>query len=92
MSMMGKELYQFGAFVLDTQERVVLRDGLSLPVTPKAYETLLYLVQNPGRTLTKDELLQNIWPDTFVEEVNLAVNISALRKLLGDSPQMAAIL
>lgn len=87
MSMMGKELYQFGAFVLDTQERVVLRDGLPLPVTPKAYETLLYLVQNPRRTLTKDELLQNIWPDTFVEEVNLAVNISALRKLLGDSPQ-----
>ena len=58
-----------------------------LILTPKVFDTLLCLVRNRGRVLTKDEILQEVWPDTFVEEVNLAVNISTLRKALGEGPQ-----
>ena len=87
MSMNLRELYEFETFALDPQERMLWREGIALSTTPKVFDTLLYLVRNQGRILTKDELLQQIWPGTFVEEVNLAVNISALRKLLGESPQ-----
>jgi TolB-like protein/DNA-binding winged helix-turn-helix (wHTH) protein/Flp pilus assembly protein TadD len=85
--MSHRELYEFGSFVLDPQERILSRDGMPIPVTPKVFDTLLCLVRNQGRVLTKEDLLQEIWPDTFVEEVNLAVNISTLRKLLGENPQ-----
>ena len=87
MSLLEKELYEFGPFSLDPAERVISRDGTSLPLTPKVFDTLLCLVRNRGRLLTKDELLKEIWPETFVEEVNLAVNISTLRKAFGESPQ-----
>ncbi len=87
MSLNQKELYEFGPFSLDPQERILWRDGKALAVTPKVFDTLLFLVRNQGRVLSKDELLQEIWPGTFVEEVNLAVNISTLRKLLGENPQ-----
>jgi DNA-binding winged helix-turn-helix (wHTH) protein len=87
MSLMEKEMYEFGAFSLDSAERVLSRDGTSLTLTPKVFDTLLCLVRNRGRLLTKDELLKEIWPDTFVEEVNLAVKISTLRKALGENPQ-----
>ena len=80
-------MYQFGSFALDPGERVVSRNGIPLPLTPKAFQTLLYFVRNSGRLITKDELLKEIWPDTFVEEVNLAVNISTLRKALGENPR-----
>lgn len=85
MSLIVKEIYEFGPYSLDAIERVLQRDGSSVSLTPKAFDTLLFLVRNPGRALTKDELLQKIWPDTFVEEVNLAVNISTLRKALSES-------
>jgi DNA-binding winged helix-turn-helix (wHTH) protein len=87
MSLMEKEIYEFGPFQLDPTERTLSRDGAIVSLTPKAVETLLCLVRNQGRVLTKDELLKQIWPDTFVEEVNLAVNISAIRKALGENPQ-----
>jgi TolB-like protein/DNA-binding winged helix-turn-helix (wHTH) protein/Flp pilus assembly protein TadD len=87
MSLNQRELYEFCPFSLDPQERILWRDGKPLPATPKVFDTLLFLVRNQGRVLTKDELLQEIWPGTFVEEVNLAVNISTLRKLLGENPQ-----
>jgi len=64
-------MYQFGSFALDRGKRLVSRDGIPLPLTPKAFQTLLCFVRNPGRLITKDELLKEIWPDTFVEEVNL---------------------
>ena len=80
-------MYQFGSFSLDEEERVVSRDGIPLPMTPKAFQTLLCFVRNPGRLITKGELLKEVWPDTFVEEVNLAVNISTLRKTLRESPK-----
>ena len=80
-------MYKFGPFSLDADERIVSRDGIPLTLTPKAFQTLFCFVCNPGRLITKDELLKEVWPDTFVEEVNLAVNVSTLRQALGDSPK-----
>src|SRR5215469_14595721 len=87
MSLMEMEFYEFGAFLLDPTERTLSCQGTPVSLTPKAFETLLCLVRSHGRTVTKDELLKQIWPGVFVEEVNLAVNISAIRKALGESPQ-----
>src|SRR5262245_45703749 len=75
--------YEFGGFVLDPVRRVLSRDGKSIALKPKIFETLLVLVRNSGRVMDKDELMQKVWPDTVVEEVNLAHNISILRKVLG---------
>jgi len=86
MSREMKELYEFGPFRLEAGRRRLLRGQDVLPITSKAFETLLVLVRNHDRVLTKDELMQAVWPDTIVEEVNLAQNISALRKLLGEAP------
>jgi len=87
MSLIQKEIYGFGPFTVDAVERVALRDGSPLVLTPKVFDTLLCLVRKRGRVLTKEEILHEVWPDTFVEEVNLAVNISTLRKALGEGPQ-----
>src|SRR5262249_19412830 len=87
MSLIQKELYEFGPFSLDPAERLFSRGGAPLALTPKVFDTLVCLVRNRGRLLSKDEPLKEIWPDTFVEEVNLAVNISILRKTLGENPQ-----
>jgi DNA-binding winged helix-turn-helix (wHTH) protein/tetratricopeptide (TPR) repeat protein len=78
------DLYRFGEFELDPCTRTCLRKGTPLVVTPKAFEVLAYLVANPGRVVTKAELLKAVWPDSFVEESNLAQHISWLRKALGD--------
>jgi TolB-like protein/DNA-binding winged helix-turn-helix (wHTH) protein/Tfp pilus assembly protein PilF len=86
MSREIKELYEFGEFRLDASRRLVSRGDEPVRVTSKALETLLVLVRNRTRVVTKDELMQILWPDTFVEEVNLAQNISALRKALGEAP------
>ena len=83
MKQSDKHFYEFGPFRLDTADRLLLRDGQHVPLTPKAFETLLILVENCGRVIDKDELLKKVWPDTFVEEVNLAKNVSYLRKILG---------
>jgi DNA-binding winged helix-turn-helix (wHTH) protein/TolB-like protein/tetratricopeptide (TPR) repeat protein len=77
-------LYQFGAFRLDTQEQRLLSDGKPVPLTPKSFELLRVLVENPGRLLHKDELLKLVWPDSYVEEGNLSHHVFALRKALGD--------
>jgi TolB-like protein/DNA-binding winged helix-turn-helix (wHTH) protein/Flp pilus assembly protein TadD len=87
MPLTTQEIFEFEGFLLDAGERTLTRNGSLLALTPKAFDTLLYLVRNPGRMLSKDELLKELWPDTFVEEVNLAVNISTLRKVLGEDPQ-----
>jgi Tol biopolymer transport system component/DNA-binding winged helix-turn-helix (wHTH) protein len=79
-------LYEFGPFRLDTAERVLLRDEQTVPLTPKAFDTLVVLVQNNGHVLEKEELLKAVWPDTFVEEATLAQNIFTLRKALGKEP------
>src|SRR5216684_3759956 len=79
-----KHFYEFGPFRLDPTERLLLRDNQPVPLAPKAFETLVLLVENSGRLLTKDELMKRLWPGTFVEEVNLAQNISAIRRALHD--------
>jgi len=77
-------IYQFGPFQLDTAEQILTREGKPVALTGKAFQTLLVLVENSGRTVTKDDLLSKVWPDTFVEELTLAQNISTLRKALLD--------
>lgn len=75
--------YLFGPFGLDAGGRWMMREGVALSLEPKALRVLALLVENRGRVVTKDELLQTLWPDTFVEEGILTVHISALRKALG---------
>lgn len=82
-----KHFHTFGSFLLDPVERVLLRDGEPLALTPKSFETLLTLVENSGHIVAKDELLRRVWPGTFVEEATLAQNVFTLRKALGDSPE-----
>jgi Tol biopolymer transport system component/DNA-binding winged helix-turn-helix (wHTH) protein len=78
--------YAFDSFIVDAGKSVLLREGQSVPLTPKAFEILLVLVRNPGRVLKKEELLEEVWPDAFVDENNLPRNISSLRKALGEGP------
>ena len=78
-------IYEFGDFRVDAARRLLLgRDGQPLSLTPKAFDTLLYLVEHREAVLDKEELLRAIWPDTTVEENNLNQNISALRRVLGE--------
>jgi len=77
-----KHIYDFGLFRIDPDERILLREGKPVPLTPKAFETLLALVENSGHVVKKDDLMKRVWPDTFVEEVNLAQNVSAVRRVL----------
>lgn len=77
--------YEFGKFRLCAVKRLLTKgDGEIIPLTPKVFELLLYLVRNNGRTLEKDELMQGVWTDTIVEESNLSQNISILRRVLGE--------
>ena len=78
-----KRFYVFGMFRIDVADRALIGENGPLPLTPKAFDTLLYLVENNGRVLSRDEIMSEVWPDSFVEENNLAQNISALRKALG---------
>jgi Tol biopolymer transport system component/DNA-binding winged helix-turn-helix (wHTH) protein len=77
---MAGRLFEFGPYRLDVSERLLLRGSDILPLTPKAFDTLVLLVARSGRLVTKDELLQELWPDAHVEENNLAQNISLLRR------------
>src|SRR6266700_196064 len=83
MSAETKVLYEFGNFRCDPREHLLLCDGKPVSLSPKSFEILVVLIQNNGRLLTKDDLMRQVWPDSFVEEANLTVNISALRKMLG---------
>lgn len=77
-------LLEFGPFRLDPVKRLLLRDGTVVHLTPKAVEVLAVLVEHRGRALEKDELMRAVWPDTVVEENNLARSVSSLRKALGE--------
>src|SRR5882724_10798504 len=77
--------YEFGRFSLDPAERLLFRDRELVPLTPKAFDILLALVENNGRVVEKDDLMKRVWPNTFVEEGNLTQNVSLLRKALGES-------
>ncbi len=83
MNNQGKELYEFGPFRLDPSKRILLRDNRPVPLQLKAFETLLVLVRNSQQVVLKDALMEAVWPDSFVEESNLAQNIFVLRKTLG---------
>jgi TolB-like protein/DNA-binding winged helix-turn-helix (wHTH) protein/Tfp pilus assembly protein PilF len=85
MSVQAKHFYQFGPFSLDPVKRRLLRDGEAVKLTPKAFETLLVLVERSGKTIEKNELLDKVWAGTIVEENNLNQCITTLRKSLGDS-------
>jgi DNA-binding winged helix-turn-helix (wHTH) protein/predicted Zn-dependent protease len=82
--MTKREIYEFGEFTLDAPERRLSRGSQSIPLAPKEHDLLLALVRNAGRLVTKSELLEQVWPASFVEEGILSVHISTLRKLLGD--------
>lgn len=82
--------YGFGHFQLDTAERVLSRNGIALELPPKAFDLLDLLVRNAGHLLPKRQIMEAVWPDTFVEEANLANLIALLRKTLGDSREMPA--
>jgi DNA-binding winged helix-turn-helix (wHTH) protein/Flp pilus assembly protein TadD len=83
MPITDRARFQFAEFVLLPGERLLLRDQEPVPLTGKAFDLLLVLVQRSGQLVSKDELLQAVWPRRLVEEVNLSVNISVVRKALG---------
>src|SRR5215203_250011 len=89
MGQQDSHSYEFGRFRLKTAERVLLREGELVPLTPKVFEILVTLVENGGQLVAKDDLMKRVWPNTFVEEGNLTQNISLLRKALGESPSGA---
>ncbi len=79
-----KQIISFAEFELDPARRRLVRDGKTLSLNAKAFDLLVYLVENPGRIVTKDEILDAVWENQFVEEANLKVQISTLRKVLGE--------
>jgi DNA-binding winged helix-turn-helix (wHTH) protein len=85
-------LYRFGPFALDSRKRTLSRSDSPVSLTPKAFDVLLFLAQNPNRLVTKEELLQAVWGDTFVEEGNLTQYIYHLRKALGDNSEDARLI
>src|SRR5580765_4727569 len=79
-----RQIYQFDEFRLDVAKRQLLREGEVVPLYSKAFDLLLMLVESRGRDLSKDEILDSVWPDQELEESNLTVNISAVRRALGE--------
>ena len=71
MSVLKGQIYQFGEWRLDPAERLLQLNGVAVPLTPKVFETLLVLVENSGKLVTKDEFMKRVWPDTFVEDLAL---------------------
>jgi len=85
MSLKSRHIYKFGAYRLDTEEKVLMRDGQAIPIPPKDLETLVVLVERAGHIVKKDELIEKVWPGVFVEEGNLSRRIFNLRQVLGES-------
>src|SRR5689334_18388837 len=86
MNRQGRRFYLFDGFRVDVNERLLFKDNREAPLTPKVFDTLLVLLENSRHVMTKKELMRQVWPDSFVEENNLAQNISILRKALGKTP------
>ena len=84
MSSQENQLYEFGPYVIDARSRILLKDGTTVRLTPKAFDTLFVLVQHASQVVEKERLLREVWPDIFVEEGILSHNIHGLRKALGD--------
>src|SRR5437762_5834504 len=79
-------VYEFGEFRLDAARRLLWRNGAQVPLTPRVFETLLYLVEHYDTVLDKECLMEAVWPDSIVEENNLTQNISTLRRVFGETP------
>src|SRR5216683_1543421 len=92
MPSLTNSLYEFGEFRLDVQNRVLRLGEEPIALTPKAFEVLLLLIQHSGQVVSKDELMQAVWPDSFVEESNLTQTVFMLRKALGEAPEQRYIL
>ena len=88
MSMKTDGVFQFGEFQIDARARTLRRAEEIVTLNFRAFDVLLYLVQNPGKVLTRNELLENVWQDAHVDENNLAQSISALRRALEEGPQI----
>jgi len=84
--------YRFGEFCLDVAERRLLRHGVTIPLAPKVFDTLLLLVENPGHLIEKEEFMRKLWPDTFVGDDALARNISLLRKVMEGSSESQSVI
>ena len=80
----ANNFYEFESFEVDVRRRLLFHEGQPVPMTPKAFEILLRLVQSAGRVISKDEMMATVWPNCFVEEGNLAQNIFLLRRILGE--------
>jgi DNA-binding winged helix-turn-helix (wHTH) protein len=91
MSKQNKRIFEFGPFSLDTVNRQLRRDGELVPLKAKAVDTLLLLLESRGDVVEKDELMQSLWPDSFVEEANLTQNVYSLRKALGEGEDIETI-
>jgi len=87
MNRPARRFYLFDGFRVDVNERLLFKDNREVPLTPKVFDTLLALLENSSHVMTKKELMQQVWPDSFVEENNLAQNISILRKALGQTKE-----
>src|SRR5204863_3651745 len=87
MAALNTTIYSFGDFRLDEAERSLVDGSAAIQLAPKVFDTLLMLVANAGRVLSKEKMLGEIWDDSFVEENNLAQNISTLRRVLRETSE-----
>jgi DNA-binding winged helix-turn-helix (wHTH) protein len=85
MNSQRKSFYEFHEFRIDLEKRLLLLNGRAVPISPKAFDTLLLLIQNSARLVTKEELWKEVWHGTFTTENNINVHISKIRKALGQS-------
>src|SRR5271163_739217 len=92
MTSLANHLYRFREFSLDAKWRALTRGEEAVPLTPKAFDVLLLLIQNAGRTVTKDELMKAVWQGSFVEESNLTQTIFMVRKALDETTDRRYIL
>src|SRR5205085_7689079 len=86
MNAPAARVYEFGDFRLDAGKRLLWRADAQVPLTPRVFETLLYLVEHHDAVLDKERLMEAVWPDSIVEENNLTQNISSLRRVFGETP------
>jgi DNA-binding winged helix-turn-helix (wHTH) protein len=87
-----QRFFEFDNFLLDAQQRLLFRDGQPVELTPKVFDVLFELVQSGGRVIEKKELMEKVWPNSFVEEANLTQHVSTLRKKLGHDARQRYIL
>jgi DNA-binding winged helix-turn-helix (wHTH) protein len=92
MSSLTSSLYTFGEFRVDTQSRSLFKGEVPIAITPKAFDVLLLLIQHSGELVSKDTLMQTVWPNSFVEESNLTQTVFMLRKALGETSSQRYIL